>query len=193
MGLPALPKENLTALYLRQDGMADCPNLTFLILEGPVSGSRIGDFPAAQGGGKRCDRMKGSQPALAGERIGLKEKSRTVRRVEVGPWLMASNGSSCSRFDKAMKGLENCLMGLVFPGQGWKGGFLLQIFFLSGGQALASENKPTRLADLVTVEVQLPWAVPPEMGFDLSGLTQGIGKSEVIRFHRMSLGGLPAM
>jgi hypothetical protein len=47
---------------------------------------------------------------------------------------------------------------------------------------LASEDKTGGVFTLVEVKMKLPRTVPPEMGFDLHGLSERVGAGEVIFF-----------
>ncbi len=43
------------------------------------------------------------------------------------------------------------------------------------------------------MKVELPRAVPPQMGFDFDGVSEGVGASEVIFFHGEGAGLLSAV
>ncbi len=47
--------------------------------------------------------------------------------------------------------------------------------------------------DLVAMEVELPRAVPPEMGFNFDGVSERVGAGEVIFFNGKGAGLLSAM
>ena len=85
------------------------------------------------------------------------------------------------------------MMGGVFPRQGGERGFLLQILHFLCRKALTSKQEPTFFPDLVAVEVELPRTVPPEMGFDLHGVSERVGAGEVIFFNGKGVGLLAAM
>jgi hypothetical protein len=53
---------------------------------------------------------------------------------------------------------------------------------------LPSEEKTGGFFALVEVKVKLPRPVPPEVGFDLHGVSEGVGASEVIFFDSKGAG-----
>jgi len=85
------------------------------------------------------------------------------------------------------------MMGGVFPRQGRERRFFLQILCILCGKALASKEEPAGLFDFVAMEVELPRTVPPEMGFDLHGVSEWVGAGEVIFFNGKRAGLLAAM
>ncbi len=74
------------------------------------------------------------------------------------------------------------MMSGVFPRQSGERRFFLQILCILCGKALASKEEPAFFSDLVAVEVELPRTVPPEMSFDLHGVSERVGAGEVIFF-----------
>jgi len=81
----------------------------------------------------------------------------------------------------------------VSPRQGGERGFLLQILHFLCRKALASKQEPAGLFDLVAMEVELPRAVPPEMGFNFDGVSERVGAGEVIFFDGKEAGLLSAV
>ena len=137
--------------------------------------------------------MECGQPAIPGERICLQKEGDTVAGVEVGARLFFGDGLTRPGLGKTLQGLEDNMMGGVFPRQGGERGFLLQILHFLCRKALASKEEPVGLFDFVAMEVELPRTVPPEMGFDLHGVSEWVGAGEVIFFDGEGPGLLTAM
>ena len=100
----------------------------------------------------------------------------------MGAWLFSDDGPSGSGLGKTLQGLEDNMMSGVFPRQGGEGGFFFQILHFLCRKALTSKQEPTLFPDLVSVEVELPRAVPPKMGFDLHGVSERVGAGKVVFF-----------
>ncbi len=173
--------------------MSDRPEFAFLIFKGPVAGFGFDQFPAAQRCGGWSDGVECDQPAIPRERICLQKEGDAVAGVEVGARLFFGDGPRRPSLGKTLQGLEDNMMGGVFPRQGGGRGFLLQILHFLCRKALTSKQEPTFFPDLVAVEVELPRTVPPEMAFDLHGVSERVGAGEVIFFNGKGVGLLAAM
>jgi len=106
----------------------------------------------------------------------------------VGARLISDDGPSGSGLSKTLQGLEDNVVGGVFPGQGGERRFFLQILCILCGKTLPPQEEPTFFSDLVAMEVELPRTVPPEMGFDLHGVSERVGAGEVIFFNGKGAG-----
>ena len=137
--------------------------------------------------------MECGQPALPGERICLQKEADAVAGVEVGAWLFFGDGPTGSGLGKTLQGLEDNMMGGVFPRQGGERRFFLQILCILCGKTLPPKQEPAGLFDFVAMEVELPRTVPPKMGFDLHGVSESVGAGEVIFFNGKRAGLLAAM
>ena len=111
----------------------------------------------------------------------------------MGARLFFGDGPSKSGLGKTLQGLKDNMMGGVFPRQGGERGFLLQILCILCGKTLPPKQEPAGLFDLVAMEVELPRAVPPEMGFDLHTVSERVGAGEVIFFNGKGAGLLSAV
>ena len=137
--------------------------------------------------------MEGNQASVSCGEFSLEIRGEAVGTVDLGAGLFGYGGVAGVGAFESMERAENRVVGRIFPGDGWEEWGFLEISRFLGCEALASEEETGGFFALVEVKVKLPRSVPPKMGFDFDGVSEGVGTSEVIFFNGEGAGLLSAV
>ena len=120
-------------------------------------------------------------------------RGEAVGPVDLGTGLFGCGDVAGVGAFESVERMESRVVGRIFPRDSWEEWGFLEIRQFRGCEALASEENTGGFFALVEVKVKLPSPVPPEVGFDIHGVSERVGAGEVIFFDGKGAGLLSAV